>query len=80
MSLIIVITKNLQGHNEEELSLGITTRENPSSSVGFEAISSAGSRATNKALQLTVSSSAVCTRATTMDYISSAFPERATIN
>ena len=60
--------------------LHLTTRENPSSSAGFEAISSAGSRATNKALQLTVNSSAVCTLATTIDYISSAFPERATIN
>ena len=57
-----------------------TTRENPSSSAGFEAISSAGSRATNKALQLTVSSSAVCTGATTIDHISSAFPEHATIS
>ena len=58
----------------------ITTRENPSSSAGFEASSSAGGRATNKALQLTYSSSAVPTRATTVDDISSAFFERATIN
>ena len=57
-----------------------TTRENPSSSAGFEASSSAGSRATNKALQLTYSSSAVRTRATTVDDISSAFAERATIS
>ena len=57
-----------------------TTRENPSSSAGFEAISSAGTRSTNKALQLTVSSSAICTRATTIDYISSAFPKHATIS
>ena len=62
------------------MTLHHTTRENPSSSASFGAISSAGSRATNKALQLTVSSSAVCTRATTIDYISSAFPELATIN
>ena len=57
----------------------ITTRENPSSSAGFEASSSAGGRATNKALQLTHSSSAALTRATTVDDISSAFCERATI-
>ena len=57
-----------------------TTRENPSSSVGFDAISSAGGRATSTALQLTFSSSAFRTRATTIDYISIAFPERATIS
>ena len=57
-----------------------TTRENPSSSAGFEASSSAGGRATNKALQLTHSSSAALTRATNVDDISSAFCERATIN
>ena len=56
-----------------------TTRENPSSSMGFEARSSAGGRATNKALQLTHSSSAALTRATTVNDISSAFYERATI-
>ena len=56
-----------------------TTRENPSSSTGFEAISSAGSRATTMALELTVSSSTVVTRATNIDYNSSAFPERAAI-
>ena len=56
-----------------------TTRENPSNSAGFEAISSAGTRATNKALQLTLSSSAACTRATTIDYSSNAFQERAAI-
>ena len=59
---------------------GHTTRENPSSSAGFEASSSAGCRATNKALQLTHSSSAALTRATTVDDINSAFQERATIN
>ena len=58
----------------------ITTRENPSSSVGFEASSSAGGRTTNKALQLTHSSSAALNRATTVDDISSAFAERATIS
>ena len=47
--------------------------------MGFEASSSAGGRATNKALQLTYSSSAVLTRATTVDDISIAFYERATI-
>ena len=36
-----------------------TTRENPSSSAGFDVISSAGSRATTTALQLIVSSSDV---------------------
>ena len=36
----------------------ITTREKASSSAGFRPISSAGTRATNKALQLTYSSSA----------------------
>ena len=56
-----------------------TTRENPSSSAGFEASSSVGTRATNKALQLTYSSSAVLTRATIVDDISSAFYECATI-
>ena len=70
------------GHFIEHLMFigGDTTRENPSSRAGSEAISRAGSRATTTALQLTVSSSAVCTRATTIDYISSAFPERATIS
>ena len=57
-----------------------TTRENPHSSAGFEARSSTGNRATTTALQLTVSSSAVITRATTVDYISSAFLEHATIS
>ena len=57
-----------------------TTRENPSSGAGFDAISSAGGRATSTALQLTFSSSAFRTRATTIDYISSAFLERATIS
>ena len=61
------------------LKLYHTTRENPSSSAGFEASSSVGGRATNKALQLTYSSSAARTRATTVDDISSAFCERATI-
>ena len=70
----------IKGLSIPSLSRANTTRENPSSSAGFEAISSAGTRATNKALQLTVSSSAVCTRATTIDYISSAFSERATIS
>ena len=56
-----------------------TTRENPSSSAGFEASSSAGDRVTNKVLQLTYSSSAARTRATTVDDISNAFHERATI-
>ena len=37
---------------------GVTTRENPSSSAGIFPISSAGRRATDKALQLTCSSSA----------------------
>ena len=36
---------------------GSTTRENPSSSMGFDAISSAGGRATTTALQLNRSSS-----------------------
>ena len=52
----------------------------PVVNAGFEASSSAGGRATNKALQLTHSSSAALTRATTVDDISSAFYERATIN
>ena len=56
-----------------------TTREKASNSVGFRPISSAGARATNKALQLTLSSSAACTRATTIDYSSNAFQERAAI-
>ena len=37
-----------------------TTRDKPSSSAGFGPISSAGTGATNKALQLTYSSSACC--------------------
>ena len=37
-----------------------TTREKPSSSAGFGPLSSAGAGATNKALQLTYSSSACC--------------------
>ena len=37
-----------------------TTREKPSSSAGFGPLSSAGTGATNKALQLTYSSSACC--------------------
>ena len=37
-----------------------TTREKPSSSVGFGPLNSAGTGATNKALQLTYSSSAGC--------------------
>src|SRR4051812_41108796 len=40
------------------IELQITTREKPSSSTGFGPISSAGAGATNKALQLTYSSSA----------------------
>ena len=59
--------------------LAFTTREKASSSAGFRPISSAGTRATNKALQLTLSSSAACTRATTIDYSSNAFQERAAI-
>ena len=47
-----------------------TTRENPSSSARFEASRSAGGRATNKALQLTYSSSAGATRATTTSFSS----------
>ena len=57
----------------------ITNRENPSSSAGFDASSSGRCGATSKALQLTLSSSVVRTRATTTDYISSAFMEGATI-
>ena len=41
---------------------GGTTRENPSSSAGFVLTSSAGRRATNKALQLLLSSNACRTR------------------
>ena len=48
-----------------------TTREKPSSSTGFGPISSAGAGATNKALQLTYSSSAGATRATTTSFSSS---------
>ena len=40
----------------------LTTRENPSSSAGFVLTSSAGRRATNKALQLLLSSNACRTR------------------
>ena len=50
-----------------------TTRENPSSSADFNAISSVGGRTTYKALQLTDSSSALCTRATSIDCISRGF-------
>ena len=49
----------------------LTTREKPSSSAGFGPISSAGAGATNKALQLTYSSSAGATRATTTSISSS---------
>ena len=38
----------------------VTTREKPSSSAGLGPLSSAGTGATNKALQLTYSSSACC--------------------
>ena len=48
-----------------------TTREKPSSSAGFGPISSTGATATNKALQLTYSSSAGATRATTTSFSSS---------
>ena len=48
-----------------------TTREKPSSSAGFGPISSAGAGATNKALQLTYSSSAGTTRDATTSFSSS---------
>ena len=54
-------------------------REGQPGTTREKASSSAGARATNKALQLTLSSSAACTRATTIDYSSSAFQERAAI-
>ena len=49
-----------------------TTRENPSSSAGFVLSSSAGRRATNKALQLLLSSSA-CMPALLLGRIAAAF-------
>ena len=45
------------GEEEARRQCSITTRENPSSSAGFRPISSAGRCATDKALQLTYSSS-----------------------
>ena len=49
-----------------------TTRENPSSSAGFVLTSSAGRRATNKALQLLLSSNA-CPHALLLGQIAAAF-------
>ena len=57
-----------------------TTREKPSNITYFRPVSSAGWCATSTALQLTVSSSAVRTRATIVYYISNAFLECATIS
>lgn len=57
-----------------------TTREKPSSRAGFRYISSAGARATDTALQLTGSSSAGATRATTTSVSSCVDTTRATTN
>ena len=51
---------------------GDTTRENPSSSAGFVLTSNGGGRATNKALQLLLSSSA-CVPALLLGRIAAAF-------
>ena len=50
----------------------LTTRENPSSSAGFVLTSSAGRRATNKALQLLLSSNA-CLHVLLLGQIATAF-------
>ena len=54
------ISGKSQGKNQQKKRY--TTRENPSSSAGFVLTSSAGRRATNKALQLLLSSNACHTR------------------
>ena len=53
---------------------GFTTRENPSSSAGFVLTSSAGRRATNKALHLLLSSNA-CPHTLLLGQIAEAFVE-----
>ena len=56
----------------DNLCCTVTTRENPSSSACFVPTSSAGGRATNKALQLLLSSNA-CQHALLLGQIAAAF-------